>query len=359
MVGMARIRSGHRMEISVSATFEDAEPSWRDAETRGLSFVFQSFDWCATWFETIGRALPVEPLLAHVREPASGAEMFLPLGVEHKRFGVRCLGFLGSRLADHAAPVLVGPTAVFDRAIVSDILRDVASAGRCDVSDFGHLRSAVDGHPNPLVGPECTVAGYQTHSVRIEGSWQSFWAEKIARRHSADSRRQLRRLAERGEPRFVVATTVEQALAITDAMLVQKSRRYRETGRDDSLASEVYRDFYLSATRRYHGCGLIHVAALMLDDRVLATHWGAVWKGRLVSLMPSFEGGEWARYSPGRLLLEHLLEWSFAQGLREFDLTIGDEPYKSAFCNASDALYRLIRPHSALGWAYCAKARLS
>jgi CelD/BcsL family acetyltransferase involved in cellulose biosynthesis len=285
--------------------------------------------------------------------------MFLPLGVEHKRFGVRCLGFLGSRIADHTAPVLVGPTGVFDQAIVSDILRDVASAGRCDVSDFRHLRSAVDGHRNPLVGPECTVAGYQTHSVRIEGSWESFWAEKITRRHSADSRRQHRRLAELGEPRFVVAATVEQALAITDAMLAQKSRRYRETGRDDPLRSEAYRDFYRSATRRYHGCGLIHVAALMLDDRVLATHWGAVWKGRLVSLMPSFEGGEWARYSPGRLLLEHLLEWSFEHGLREFDLTIGDEPYKSAFCNASDALYRRIKPHSALGWAYYAKARLS
>ena len=75
--------------------------------------------------------------------------------------------------------------------------------------------------------------------------------------------------------------------------------------------------------------------------------------------MPWYESGEWARYSPGRLLLEHLLESSFEQGLREFDFTIGDEPYKSAFCNASDALYRLIRPRSALGWAYYAKARLA
>jgi Acetyltransferase (GNAT) domain len=76
---------------------------------------------------------------------------------------------------------------------------------------------------------------------------------------------------------------------------------------------------------------------------------------QLLWLMPSYEGGEWARYSPGRLLLE----WGFEHGLREFDLTIGDEPYKSAFCNVSDALYRLIRPRSALGWAYSAKARLS
>jgi CelD/BcsL family acetyltransferase involved in cellulose biosynthesis len=360
VLGVGGTRSGHGVEVALFSTFEDAERSWRDVEARGACFVFQSFDWCATWFETIGRARQVEPLLAYIREPASGAAMFLPLGIERKRFGVRCLGFLAARLADHTGPILAGPTdAVFDSDTVSRILRGVESAGRCDVSDFWHLRGSVDGRRNPLVELGCGAAGYRTHSLRIEGSWEAFWAEKVPSKHSADSRRQHRRLAERGRPRFVVATTVEQALAITDAMLAQKSRRYRETGRDDPLTSGAYRDFYLSTTRRYHGCGLIHVSALMLDNRVLATHWGTLWKGRLVSLMPSFEGGEWARYSPGRLLLEHLLEWCFEQGLREFDFTIGDEPYKAAFCNQSDALYRLIRARSALGWAYHAKSRLS
>ena len=149
-----------------------------------------------------------------------------------------------------------------------------------------------------------------------------------------------------------MATTVEQALAITHAMLHQKDRHHRETGRDDRLASAADRDFYLSATQRLHGRGLIHVSALMLDDRVLATHWGALWKGRLVWLMPSYEGGEWAAYSPGRLLLEDLLEWSFERGLREFDFTIGDEPYKAAFQAQSDVLHRLIRARSSRGWAY-------
>jgi CelD/BcsL family acetyltransferase involved in cellulose biosynthesis len=356
---MGGIRSGKRVEVAVFASFEDAESPWREVESRGASFVFQSFDWCSTWFGTIGRALHVEPLLAYLREPASGAEMFLPLGIERKRFGVRCLGFLGGRLADHAAPVLAGPTDVFDTKTMCDTVREIARAGRCDVSDFRHLRREVDGHRNPLVGPGCGVAGYRTHSVRIEGSWEAFWTEKITRRHDADSRRQRRRLAERGELKCVIATNTEQALAITGAMLGQKSRRYRETRRHDLLASDAYREFYLSATRCHHDRALIHVSALMLDDRVLATHWGALWKGRLVSLMPSYEGGEWARYSPGRLLLEHLLQWSFEQGLREFDFTIGDEPYKAAFCNASESLYRLIRPRSALGWAYYGKARLS
>jgi CelD/BcsL family acetyltransferase involved in cellulose biosynthesis len=360
MVGMAGIRSGDRVDISLFATFEDAERSWRDVEAHGSSFVFQSFDWCSTWFETIGRALQVEPLLAHVREPASGAEMFLPLGVERKRFGIRCLGFLDGRLADHTGPVLAGRTdAAFAPEVVSGVLRELQSAGRCDVADFRHLRATVDGRRNPLFGPGCSRADYATHSVATTGTWEAYAAQRNTATHRAGNRRRWRRLAERGTPRFVIADTVEVALEITEVMLAQKAHRYGETGRVNMLAHPAYREFYLRATRHHHKRGLVHVSALLLDDRVLATHWGAIWNDRLLWLMPSYEGGEWARYSPGRLLLERLLEWSFERGLRAFDCTIGDEPYKATWCNETDHLYRLIRPRSALGWAYYAKARLS
>jgi CelD/BcsL family acetyltransferase involved in cellulose biosynthesis len=63
--------------------------------------------------------------------------------------------------------------------------------------------------------------------------------------------------------------------------------------------------------------------------------------------------------SPGRLLLDSLVEWSFLQGFREFDFTIGDEPYKGTFCNVSDGLYRRIAARSPLGWAYWLKASLA
>ena len=106
---MARDRV-HGLDVVIHPTFDSAEPSWRDLEARGSGFVFQSFDWCLTWFETIGRARQVEPVLIHVGDPHTGAEMFLPLGIEPKRYGVRALGFLDGRLADHTAPVLAGPT---------------------------------------------------------------------------------------------------------------------------------------------------------------------------------------------------------------------------------------------------------
>ena len=175
--------------------------------------------------------------------------------------------------------------------------------------------------------------------------------------HRSNSRRCWRRLRDRGAPNFRIAQTVEDALAITEVTLDQKSSRLREAGLPDRLA--WCGDFYRQVTRDYHPSGIIHVSALTLDDRVLATHWGAVWRNRFLWLMPSFADGEWSRFGPGQLLLECLLEWSFANGLAVFDFTIGDESYKDKYCDASEDLHRLVRPRSPLGWAYYAHTRLS
>jgi CelD/BcsL family acetyltransferase involved in cellulose biosynthesis len=354
---MARDRV-HGLDVIIHPTFDSAEPSWRDLEARGSGFVFQSFDWCITWFETIGRARQVEPVLIHVGDPHTGAEMFLPLGIEPKRYGVRALGFLDGRLADHTAPVLAGPTDIaFDDVRTRAVLRRVAKVAGADVVDLRHLRTRVGGSRNPLVNASATWAGYATHSLKLEGTWDAFCAERLSTSHKAGNRRRLRRLQAHGAPRMAVASSVAEALTILETTLEQKARQYRETGRPDMLASACYPEFYRRMTARHHPRGLVHVAALTLDDQVIATHWGCVHKERFIWLMPSYDAA-WRKASPGRLLLEHLIAWSFREGLREFDFTIGDEPYKATFCNVSDGLYRWVRPRSPLGWAYQLKASL-
>ena len=346
------------LDVVVHRTFESARPVWLDVEARGAAFVFQSFDWCATWFETVGRFLRVEPVLVHVRDPGSGAEMFLPLGVQPNRFRVRALGFLDGRLADHAAPVLAGPAgSAFEAGAMVVLLRRIGKALKADVLDLKHLRAVVDDAPNPLIGAHAEPASYATHGVRLAGPRESLAVGRLSAGHQAGNRRRLRRLEAQGKPRFLIAETLEQALAILESTLAQKSQQNRDTGRPNPLALPAYREFYVRMTREHHGSGLVHLAALYLDDRPLATHWGCVYKGRFVWLMPSYDQA-WSKASPGRLLLDHLVEWSWRRGLREFDFTIGDELYKLAYSGFSEPLYRQVTPWSPLGWAYWMKSRL-
>jgi CelD/BcsL family acetyltransferase involved in cellulose biosynthesis len=86
----------------------------------------------------------------------------------------------------------------------------------------------------------------------------------------------------------------------------------------------------------------VHFSALTLDDRILATLWGLVYKGRFYHLFPTYARGELTRYSPGNSLLRRVFEWCFANTVRIFDFTIGDEAYKYDWCDQELRLFDFI-----------------
>ena len=68
--------------------------------------------------------------------------------------------------------------------------------------------------------------------------------------------------------------------------------------------------------------------------------------------MPAHEGNEWNKYSPGRILLLKLIQWSIENGLKYFDFTIGNESYKKDWCDNQLELYKVIKPITLKGLAF-------
>lgn len=79
---------------------------------------------------------------------------------------------------------------------------------------------------------------------------------------------------------------------------------------------------------------------------VVSTHVGMISHDRFYMLLPSYAGGEWYKYSTGRLLLEHLMETSIDDGCSLFDYTVGDDAYKKDWTDSVLPLYVLTVPLS-------------
>jgi CelD/BcsL family acetyltransferase involved in cellulose biosynthesis len=97
---------------------------------------------------------------------------------------------------------------------------------------------------------------------------------------------------------------------------------------------------------------------MLLDDEVLAAHWGYVFAGRFYHLMPAYAGGKWGAFAPGRLLNEWLIEWSLERDLKIFDFCIGDEPYKFGYCDTHVPLHDAVLPVTLKGQLYAATWRM-
>jgi hypothetical protein len=172
--------------------------------------------------------------------------------------------------------------------------------------------------------------------------WQGFpaWNDYLAflRGRSSlvkDDQRRMRRLDETlGRVEFAVDDDREDVLS---TCFRWKSQQMVETLGLDAFADERNRRFF----RELRAAGLLNASTLRAGDRLLAAWLGAIHDGRWYGWIFTYDRDPaLRRLSLGRLLLYRMLEESHRRGHREFDFSIGDEPYKWFFATHA----RMIAP---------------
>jgi CelD/BcsL family acetyltransferase involved in cellulose biosynthesis len=84
---------------------------------------------------------------------------------------------------------------------------------------------------------------------------------------------------------------------------------------------------------------------------VVSAHLGFIGRGRFHYAVPAYDL-EYRRFEVGHLLLQHLIDGSFDQGLSTFDLGVGDFPYKARWATHHLTLRNYERALTFGGWLY-------
>lgn len=343
-----------RVEVLSFAAWTAAWSDPAAASGRAAS-PFQSPTYLAAWLDTIGRARGTRPVFVRVDAADGRRVMLLALGIERRR-GLKVLGFLDGGVVDYAAPVRLGPAArEVDAARARALWAALCAAlPAFDVAVLDKMPAEVEGVANPLapLAAETAPSGW---AIELTGGFEDF--QRGHNPYTVDSRRKRRRLQDLGPLAFTVAEDAASAGRFLEAMIAQKTRKYLDTLGVDGFDAPGYRDYFAGLTARPELDGMVHLSALTLGDRVLAAHWGLVSDDAFYYLMPAYEPGPLARYSPGRLLMEDLVAWCYARGVRRFDFGHGDDGYKTVFRAARRKLLRLEAPGSPAGRAALALRR--
>lgn len=345
------------LSIHIYHSFDERlEAIWRRLQGDCDHYVFQSYDWVAYWQHTVGQnSYGIEPTIAVVSDSHRSLALF-PLGIR-RGSGVRVLEFLGDGQSDYNAPLILSEVLTADqvRVLWTKVLDSLPAH---DVRCFMRMPQYFDKLQNsmfPCIVPFfCEGAAYAT---ALPESWDEF-RQRLPVKFQKDNARMIRRLSEIGVLEFVVADTDAEFAHIVAATLRQKERRYKETGARNILADINTRTFYQRLGECCGGDVEIHLSALTLNGEILATHLGAVYRERFYYLFPTFVGEPWSKFSPGRLLLEYLVQWAIANRLKIFDFTIGGEAYKGIWCDSEMPLYRMMEPLTIRGQIFVWVQRL-
>jgi CelD/BcsL family acetyltransferase involved in cellulose biosynthesis len=138
-----------------------------------------------------------------------------------------------------------------------------------------------------------------------------------------DIRRQIRRLGEMGELRFVEYASVNDVPSGLFELFMEAHRlkwphAYKAPHFHERLVA---------------ACGLngpIHFSAMMLDDTPIAWHMGFEWQGVYYYYMPA-GNPDYLKQSPVKLHLYHLILRAIERGYTLYDHLRCDETYKSGW----------------------------
>lgn len=331
------------MKIKIYHTFDEVQAIWQDFEEQAEMYVFQNYNWLVNWYNCIGRYENVRPCIIIINNENDETMLILPMGIK-KRYVTRYLTWLGRNMADYHGPLISKAcNHLYD---VNEIINSIKILLYKDIDAIclekqpefiGNLR-------NPFILlREASPSNLNSYSAKLDGDWDSFCDNMIKPKILADTKRQLNRLKKLGNLTFKIATADEDKVCFTKSMIEQKSRRYNETKANNLFDKECFKQFYsIISNNDLSDRFKVHISALFLNDKIIASHWGAFDKERFYYLMPTFEGGEMAKYSAGRLLLLELFNWSFANNIKIFDFTVGGELYKKNWCNTEMKLYEYI-----------------
>jgi CelD/BcsL family acetyltransferase involved in cellulose biosynthesis len=345
------------LSLSIYRDLNAIESEWRRFERIAECTAFQTFDWLATWQRHIGQREGVIPVIA-VGTYADGETAFiLPLAVEPKGTARR-LCWLGQDLCDYAAPLLARD---FAQRVSADRFRSIWQQLRKQMQrdpqlrhdwiDLEKMPHIIGAQTNPFTYLGVSANANGAHLTKLGDDWQSFYFEKRSSATRRHDRAKRRHLSKYGEIRFVNGGDPDDTRCMVETLMQQKSRSFARKGIPDIFARRGCREFFLDLAANPKTSNLIHISRVEIGTIWAAVNFGIVFGDCYYHVVASYEDGELSHYGPGALHLRELMAHAIGLGLRRFDFTIGDEPYKLEWSDTHLTLCDFIAAVTWRGWS--------
>jgi CelD/BcsL family acetyltransferase involved in cellulose biosynthesis len=285
--------------------------------------IFSTLDWTSIWWRHFGRDRPL--LLGACRNGRGELVALLPLYLSSAR-PVRTVRFVGHGPADQLGPVC----APSDRRLAARAL-GLALAECCPPWDLfiGDLLPG-DGNWSELL-PATTLRREASPVISVEGrTWDEFLDSR-----SANFRGQVR-----GRERKLLREHVLRYRLATDPDRLEEDLRTLFQLHEANLGadfSDSHRGFHRDFAKRALARGWLRLWLMELDGRAVAAWYGFRYAGAEYYYQSAREQ-RWDRYSAGFVLLAHSMREAFNDGMREYRLLRGGEPYKQRFATGDPGL---------------------
>lgn len=334
-------------------SFEAARPVWeRLAAADTVVTPFASLPWLSAWQHAVGEGQGLRPLIAVGRDDHDAPLFLLPLAFGRGR-GLTTARFFGSSHSHLNMGLWRRDLAAAMTAeLLRPVLAEIANKNRIDLFMLRNQPFAWDGCANPFALLAHQRVADDVYRLDFHGRN----GEQVIKARLKPNMRGLlknkeRKLEKLDGYRYFRAATADEVDRVLDAFFVQKAAQFAERGVRDVFAEPGMDEFLRAAckTGLTEGHPAIELHAIEGGGEVLALLGGAAGRQRFAAMFNSYTLSEHGRWSPGLIIITHVIRACADRGLDSFDLGAGFAPYKWFFCKDVDPLFDSFLPFSAAG----------
>ncbi len=344
------------ISFAIYTSLAAVEDEWRRFQRVAVSTPFQSYEWLAAWHRNVGFRSGVVPIIIIGRFAGGDTAFILPFAIDHAS-SLKRLRWLGQDLCDYNAPLL---SRDFCRRVAAQDFRALwrrlqaqlqsDQQTRHDWIEFEKMPETIGGELNPFMSFSLTPNANSAHVMHLGDDWEMFYRDKRSSATRRHDRAKRKRMAQFGDIRFVTAADAADARATLETLMQQKSLSFSRKGVSDMFARPGCREFFLDVASHPATRHMVHVSRLDIGGVAAAANFAMVQGDCYYHILSSYCDGRIAHFGPGALHLRELMAYAIGRGLRKFDFTIGDERYKSEWCDARLKLFDYSAAATWRGW---------
>lgn len=300
--------------------------------------------WIDIWWKNIGKN-EYDTIEYLIFKKNNSVVLILPL-VRRKLFFINIVEIAGGKVSDYLTPIFSKIIILEDKDLLFIKKKLINHFNKCDIFFF-RKQKKYHNLKNPLLNIHKPIlAIHKSFNIQLESVFYNKRIKKITN----DNRRQLKRLDNFGDTKFVYSETKLEKKKILNSMILQKEQRYKDTKVWNMFEKKYYKDFYNELIDTKFNFLKLHISALKIKNNYCSTHFGFYNERNFYYLMPSFDNKNFGVYSVGNILLENLINFTKSKNLKVFDFTIGNEDYKKKWSNQTEDLFEVILSNSIKGY---------
>ncbi len=322
--------------LNTSTEFDALQREWDDLLDRSESRVFQTFEWQRTWWRHFGE--PDKRSRLHMIVVREGEILIgiAPLYIERVAvlgpLGYRRLSFTGRGTSDYLDLIVERGK---EDLVCTQVARHLAL--RRKDFDIVLLEDIHDGSlTHDRLRTALSAAGFSGERFLSEycprTTLRETWTDTVATFPSAHRNRLMKRMrviSEEFRAEFEHVTDFGQVESAMNDFIRMHQSRWNVVGHQGVFADSITDQFHRGVAPLLMKRGWLLLAFLKMEGKRFVGDYGLVYRSECSTYLGgAFETPKVNRYSPGNVLLMHIMRECHTLGVKVYDFMRGTERYK-------------------------------